>query len=206
MGNGVCGQFITCCLCCFFLRTLIRCSTVGSLGLELVLHKLLQHWSFPWAAVLHELPQRGSLPRGAILQEQAAPVWVLHGVTSPASNPAPAWAPLSMGPQVLAGACSSTGSPRGHSFLQASTCPGMGSLPWAAGGDLLHRGPPWAVGGQPASPWSSPQAVGEFLLWRLKHLLPLLLHPPWCLQSCFSHSFSLLSLAATAIVSNISPS
>jgi len=32
-----------------------------------------------------------------------------------------------MGPQVLPGACSSAGSPRGHSLLQASTCSGMGS-------------------------------------------------------------------------------
>lgn len=29
---------------------------------------------------------------------------------------------------------------------------------------LTHCGPPWAAGGQSASPWSSPQAVGEFLL------------------------------------------
>ncbi|XP_050759950.1 thymidine kinase 2, mitochondrial isoform X3 [Gymnogyps californianus] len=49
--------------------------------------------------------------------------------------------------------------------------------PRAAGGYLLHHGPPWAAGGQPASsPWSSPRAAGEFLLRRLEHLLPLLLH------------------------------
>jgi len=30
----------------------------------------------------------------------------------------------------------------------------MGSLPRAAGGDLLHHGPPWTSGRQPASPWS----------------------------------------------------
>ena len=54
-------------------------------------------------------------------------------------------------------------------------------------------GPPRAAGGQPASPWSSPWAAGESLLWRLEHLLPLLLHRPRCLQSCFSHIFSLLS-------------
>jgi len=41
--------------------------------------------------------QHGSLPRGAVLQEKAAPVWVPHGVTSPASKPAPVWAPLSTG-------------------------------------------------------------------------------------------------------------
>ena len=68
--------------------------------------------------------------------------------------------------------------------------------PWAAGGYLLHRGPPWATEGQPASPWSSPGAAGESLLWHLEHLLPLLLCWPWCLQSCFSHIFSLLSPAA----------
>jgi len=73
---------------------------------------------------------------------RTAPVWALpmgcspsgtgcssvgpHGVTSPASKPALVWASFSRGPQVLTGACSSTGSPWGHSFLQASTCSGVG--------------------------------------------------------------------------------
>jgi len=70
------------------------------------------HMSFPWAAVLHE---------------QASPAWIPHGVTSPASKPVPVWAPLSIGPQVLPGAFSSTAFPQGHSLLQASTCSGMGS-------------------------------------------------------------------------------
>jgi len=100
-----------------------------------------------------------------------------HRVTSPVSKPAPVWASLSTGPQVLSGACSSTGSPRGHSFLQASTSCGVGSLPWATGGDLLHCGPPWTAGREPASPWSSSGAAREgSLLRHLKHLLPLLLH------------------------------
>jgi len=132
-----------------------------SLTRKTVLQEFLQHESFPRAAALHKLPQYGSLPWGAVLQEQAAPAWVPHGVTSPASKPAPEWAPLSMGLQVLAGACSSTGSPRGHSLLQASTCSGVGSLPRAAGGDLLHHGPPWTAGGQTASPWSSSRATRE---------------------------------------------
>jgi len=95
------------------LLTLCPCSSVRSLSWETVLHKLLQRESFPRAATLHELPQHGSFPRSAVLQEQAAPAWVLHGVTSPARKPAPAWAPLSTGPQVLAGTCSSTGLPTG---------------------------------------------------------------------------------------------
>jgi len=135
---------------------------VRSLSWETVLHKFLQHESFPPGAVLHKLPQCWSFLQGAVLQEKAAPAWVPHEVTSPASKPAPAWAPLSTGPQVLAGACSSTGSPQGHSLLQASTCYGVRSLPRAAGGDLLHHGPPWAAGEQPASPWSSSQACSGF--------------------------------------------
>ena len=73
------------------------------------------------------LPQRGSFPQGAVLQEQAAPAWVPHRVTSPDSKPAPAWAPLSMGSQVLPGACSSVDFPQGLSLLRASTCSGVGS-------------------------------------------------------------------------------
>jgi len=45
--------------------------------------------------------------------------------------------------------------------------------------------------GQPASPWSSPRAAGKSLLQHLDHLLPLLIHWPWCLQSSFSHISSL---------------
>jgi len=90
---------------------------------------------------------------GAVLQEQAAPAWVHHGVTSPASKPALALDPLSTGPQVLAGAFSRVGSPWSHGLLWASTCSGVGSLPWATGGYLLHHGPPWTAVVQPASPW-----------------------------------------------------
>jgi len=155
------------------LLTLCPCSSVRFLSWETVLHKLLQHESFPRATDLHELSQRGSLPRGAVLQEQAAPVWVPHRVTSPASKPAPAWAPPFTCLQVLAGACCSMGSPWGHSFLQASTCSGVGSLPRATGGDLLDCGPPWSTGGQPASPPSSSRAAREgSLLWYLGQFLP----------------------------------
>jgi len=133
------------------------------------------------ALLQHEVPVTGDS------SPQTAPAWVVptgcspsgtgcssvgpHGVKSPASKPALAWAPLSMGPQVQPGACSSTGSPRGHSFPQASTCSGVGSLPRAAGGYLLHHGPPWLQ----ASPWSAARAAGDPLLQCLEHLFP-----PFC--------------------------
>jgi len=40
----------------------------------------------------------GFFPQCVVLQEQTAPAWVPHRVTSPASKAAPAWAPLSTGP------------------------------------------------------------------------------------------------------------
>ena len=123
-------------------------------------------------AVLHKLLQCGSLPWGAVLQEQAAPARVPHGVTSPASNPAPVWAPLSMGPQVLPGACSSTGSPWGRSFLGASTCCSVDLL-GLQGHRLPHHGLLQGLQGNLcSSTWSTS--------------FPLLLHWPWCLQ--ISHS------------------
>jgi len=143
------------------LLTLCPCSSVGSLSQEAVLHKRLQHESFPWAAALPELPQRGSLPTGCSPSGTGCSSMGPHGVTSPGSKPALAWAPLSTGPQVLAGVWSSAGSPRGHSFLWASTCSSVRSLPRAAGGYLLHHGPPWTAGEQPASPWSSSRAARE---------------------------------------------
>jgi len=117
--------------------------SVRSLSWETVPHKLLQSEFFPRAAALHKLPQRESLPRGAVLQEQAAPAWVLHGVTSPASKPDQAWAPLSTGPQVLAGACSSTGLPTGSQLpsginllwrgVPSKGCRWISAPPWTAG-------------------------------------------------------------------------
>jgi len=125
------------------LLTLFPCSSVGSLPQETVLHEFLPHESCPQHAALHKLLQRGSFPQGAIFQEQAAPVWVPHEVTGPASKSAPAWAPLSMGLQVLPAACSIATS---HSPIWASTCSGVGSSmgcrwisapPWISMG---HRG------------------------------------------------------------------
>jgi len=89
------------------LLTLFPSTSEGSLPQETVLHKLLQCASFPWDAALHELPQCGSLPTGCCPSGTGWSSVGPHRVTSPASKPAPAWAPLSKGPQVLAGACSS---------------------------------------------------------------------------------------------------
>ncbi|KAK4810725.1 hypothetical protein QYF61_007699 [Mycteria americana] len=57
----------------------------------------------------------------------------LHGVTGPASKPAPEWAPLSTGSQVLPGACSSMRSPWGHSLLQVYPPAWSWGPPQAAG-------------------------------------------------------------------------
>ncbi|KAM9591178.1 uncharacterized protein ACIBXB_006075 [Morphnus guianensis] len=171
------------------LVTLFPCSSVGSLPRETVLHELLQRGSFPQAAVLHELLQHGSLPRHAVLQEHIAPAWVPHGVTSPARKPAP-WAPLSTDPQVLPGACSSVGFPRGHSLLRAPTCSGMGSSTGCRGTACLTmvftmgcRGISALAHGAPPPPPSSLTLVsaGLFLL----HVLTLLSGCRFCLSRNF---------------------
>ena len=76
----------------------------------------------------------------------SAPVWgPSHKATGAARKPAPARAPL-------------------H---RATASFGLTHLLWHGvlhglqGAYLLHHGPPWAAGGQPASPWPSPQAAGE---------------------------------------------
>ena len=127
------------------------------------------------------------LPRGSPTWSQVLPATCssvgssLHGATG-----------------YLPGGCSSTGFPRGHSLLGVHPPALVWGPPWAAGGDLLHHGPPRASEGQSASPWSSPRAAGESLLPHLEHFLTLLLPWPQCLQNCFSHIFSLLSPPAIA--------
>lgn len=77
---------------------------IASLPQETVLQELLPCESFSQSAVLHEcFSVCTSLPWGAVLSEQAAPVRVPHGVTSPVSKHATALAPLSMGSQPLWG-------------------------------------------------------------------------------------------------------
>jgi len=170
------------------LLTLCPGSCMGSLPWEAVLHKLLQLESCPQATALHELLQHGS-PTGS----QVLPANLLQcGLLSPRGHRS----------------CQEPASAQASHGVTASFrhAPALASgPPRAAGGDLLHRGLPWAAGGQHVSSQSSPQAAGEYLLRCLKHLLPLLLHWPWCLQSCFSHLFSLLSPAVIAIVQGLFP-
>jgi len=113
---------------------------------ETALRELLQHRSFPWAAVLHEPLPHGHFSRGAVLQERTAPARVPYGVASPAGRPAPA--------QDLNGVTASLGPPPALTW----------GPPWAAGRYLFHCGP---------SPWA---AQAPSLLWCLEHLLLLLLH------------------------------
>lgn len=68
-----------------------------------------------------------SPPHDAVLQAQAAPAQVPHRVTSPGTKSAPARAPLSKGPQVLPGPCSSVAFSWSHSLLWTTTCSGVGS-------------------------------------------------------------------------------
>jgi len=121
------------------LLTLFLCSSVRSLSQETFLHKVIQHESFPQAAALHKLLQCESLLIGCSPSGTGCFSVGPHGVTSPASKPATAWAPLSMGPQVLAGAYSSAGFPQGHSLLRVSICCGTGS----SVGCRWINAPPW---------------------------------------------------------------
>jgi len=160
MGNGCCGQFITLCLC----------HSLSLRGKTPHTPPLLQHegsshgrqfsTNFSNVSPSHGLQLFTNCPsmglshgvlsfRNRLLQRrsptgsQALPANLLwHGLLSPQvgrtwQEPAPVW-----------------GSPRGHSFLQASTCSSMGSLPQTTSEYLLHHRRPWTAGVQPASLWS----------------------------------------------------
>lgn len=97
----------------------------GSLPQEAVLQELLQSASFSSGLQFFmNCSSLGPFQCGAAVQEQTAPAWIPLRVTNPASKPSTA--PLSTGPQVLPGACYSTGS---------QTSSGI-HLPW---GGILHR-------------------------------------------------------------------
>lgn len=122
--NGGCGQLITQ-LCSIRGRIphTFPYSSMGSLAWETVLPELLQCGSFLRTAVLKELLWSGSCPQGAVLQDQAAPAWVPHKVTSAASTPAQDGLLSPWGHR----AYYSVDFPQGHSLLQAPTFPNVGS-------------------------------------------------------------------------------
>jgi len=127
------------------LLTLCPGSSERSLSRETVLHKLLQRESFRRAA---------APPHGLQLFTHCPSVGPSHRVQS------------------FRNRLLQRGSPRGHSFLQASlySWHGVPSM-----GYRWRSAPPWTF--MPASPWSSSPAAREgSLLLHLKHLLPLLLH------------------------------
>jgi len=95
------------------LLTLCPSSSVRALLRETVLHRLLQHESFPWGAVLQEQAAPAWVPTGSqalpanLLRhgllssrchrswQQPAPARVPHGVTASFRHPpAPAWGPF----------------------------------------------------------------------------------------------------------------
>jgi len=68
------------------------------------------------------------------------------GLSGLGSKIAPALASLSTGPQVLPGTCFIVGFSWGHSLVCVHPPDPAWGPPWAAGGDLLHRGLPCAAG------------------------------------------------------------
>ena len=105
---------------------------------------------------------------------------------------------LSMGPQVLPGACSSLGSPQGHSLLWASTCAGVGS---STGCRRISATPLPSMGCRGTACLTMVFTTGCRGISALVPGAPppLLLHWPRCLQGCSSHTSSLLSPAAIAV-------
>lgn len=123
------GQFITRCLC--------HSSSSGG-----ALLALLQHGVPPLEGISPSASPAKSLPMGCSCAS-AAPVWVpSRRVTTPASNPAPPQAPLSLGLLVPAPAEASRGVTASlrHQFALEW------SPPQAAGESLDPRGPPWVAG------------------------------------------------------------
>lgn len=91
-------------------------------------------WSLLWRTLLHRVLQHGSF----------------HGVSLSGADCC-IWAPFSLDPQVLPGACSIVGFLSGHSMPWASIHASV--LAWkspseAAGGSVLYCGSPWTAGGQ----------------------------------------------------------
>ena len=174
MGNGGCGHFITCCLCSSFLLRGRDSSHSTPAPMWGSFHRRQFCMNFFNMNPSYRLQlfmncySVGPFPQDAILEELVDPAWVprvsevlptnlfWRGVLSPWvhrswQEPAPA--------QASHGVTASFGHPPALAW----------GASWSAGGYLLHHGPPWAAGGQPASPWSALRAAGENLCsgtWR----------------------------------------
>ncbi|KAK4830276.1 hypothetical protein QYF61_009369 [Mycteria americana] len=117
-GIGGCGQLITRCLSRSFL---LRRRT----PLALPLHQRGvpptadgPPLTLPTLQFFINCPSMGPFHGVQSFRNRLLQPWVPHRVTSPASKPAPVWAPLSTSPQVLPGACSSVGLPWGTASLR----------------------------------------------------------------------------------------
>lgn len=120
---------------------------------------LLQHGSFLWAPVLQELFRHRSVLH--FLAEDSHQCMFLSRVTAPGGS-LPQW--VFHGLQPPSGCI--------H-LLWRGVCHKLQE------GWLLSCGLPQAAGGQPAPPWSFPQAAGQPLLWYLELLLPFTPWPWW---------------------------
>lgn len=145
-------------------------------------------------AVLHKVLQRGSLPLHAVLQEQTP---VFHTGSIPAIKHAPAWAPLSThaSKRLFQHGLPTESQPLSGIHLSSKGCRWTSAPPWPSMGRRSTA----------ASAWFAPWTEGNLSSGTWTSSCPLLLHGPWCLQSCFSHVFSLLSPAATALLQYLLP-
>lgn len=83
--------------------------------------------------------------------------------------------------------------------------PWHGAPPRAECGYLFHSGLfPGLLSVDLALLDPFPGAAWVSLLWCLKHLFPLLLHWPWCLQGCFSYCFPCPTSLAVVLLLNTS--
>lgn len=184
MRNEGCSQAITCCLSCSFLLIGREHPSHSSLA-SMVNHP-------PWAYPAWVISTGFS-------SSWAAPAWVSSMGCRPSetgcSSMSPPWDDKSHEQT-----CSSVSFSQGHSLLWPSSYFSGGS----SKGCRWISAPTWtSMGsrGTAASPWSSPWAAEESLLWCLGHPPlhpPVLLHWPGCLQDGSSHVFSLL-ISLTAV-------
>lgn len=115
-----------------------------SLTQDTVLHKLLQHESFPQTAV-QELLQHVSSTGSASCQKTCSSVSSPPQGRSSCQEPAPTWALQGLQPPFGTSTCCGVGSSMGCSM------------------SICSSSPQWVAGGQSTSPSCSPRTAGESL-------------------------------------------